>query len=141
MFQYKVIMVAVDIFSPCERLFTRLDHLASDDSEIHLVNVVQPQQTITSYGAYNAQDDSESIKAQAEKRMTALAESLRFTNVTIHCAVGKVADELEYVAQQRNVELIIIGAQEGKGVFTVLGSVASAIVHRADADVLTVKMR
>lgn len=140
MFQYNIIMVALDIFSSYERLITRLERMAGDDCEIHLVNVVQPQQTMVSYGGFNTQDDSESLKAQAEKRMRSLAESLRFSNITIHCAVGKVADELEYVARQRKAELIIIGAQGGSGVFTVLGSVASAIVHKADADVLTVKM-
>ncbi len=140
MSQYNIIMVAVDIFASYERLITRLDRMAADDSEIHLVHVVQPQQSMMAY-SYGAQDDSENIKAQAEQRLAALADSLRFNNITIHCAVGKVADELEYVAQQRNADLIIIGAQGGSGVFTVLGSVASAIVHRADADVLTVKMR
>lgn len=54
---------------------------------------------------------------------------------------GPTRDEIIRLAEERGVQLIVVGSHSRKGVGRLLGSTAASIMHAAPCDVLAVRMR
>jgi nucleotide-binding universal stress UspA family protein len=78
--------------------------------------------------------------AAAEKRMAAAAKEhfQNFPKLKTMVLVGSPAEKILELAQQENIDLIIIGAHARKGLERVFGSVANRVVTGAPCPVLTI---
>lgn len=79
------------------------------------------------------------MRKQAEKELAALGKQLGLNANYYVMKFGSIKKEILRVAQERQIDLIIIGSHGKHGLGRLLGSTANAIVHGAQCDVLIVR--
>ena len=116
-------------------------------ANISLIHVVPPIPVATVAPAPEAIPPVEQIsELEAENIETATARLRRFAvahdlaAAALNIRVGPVADEILRFSREIGADLIIVGSHGRRGIGRLLGSNASAIVHQAACDVLTVRL-
>ena len=80
-----------------------------------------------------------SIREQAEKELTTLAETLGVDAKHQLLEFGSTKNEVLRVAEENKVDLIVTGSHGKHGLALLLGSTAQAILHGAHCDMLIVR--
>ena len=112
------------------------------DAEVHLLHVVMNLEHLGN--VYVPEEKIRKIEEEtlsgAEKRITGFAaEFLMGLPVKTHIIVGDPAIEIVKFAEQKNIDLIIMGTHGRKGLDKIVfGSVALRVVKKATCPVLTV---
>lgn len=86
-------------------------------------------------------DLTEQMLGAARSRIAALAESLGVDEERRLVEVGSPKVEIVRVAQELDVDLIVVGSHGRHGVGLLLGSTASSVMHHALCDVLAVRLK
>ncbi len=137
---YKHILIATDLLPENKALIDKGIALAKEwQAKVSLVHVVEP---LPSYGyAYlGSADVEEALLKEAKKQMIALAKQYHIDVADTVVDVGPTKTEVIRVAQERKIDLIIVGSHSHSGWGLLLGSTATAVLHSATCDVLTIKM-
>ena len=145
---YERILGAIDLDDDNDAVLNRLAQLArSTGASARLVYVLDPVPielaATAAAGAMappsiTAGLDAERLQA-ARNKLAALAQ-LDDLQLDHSITTGAVADTLLDLAREFDADLIVLGSHGRSGIGRVLGSTASAIVHRAECDVLTVRL-
>ena len=78
------------------------------------------------------------------------AEKTRFIKMADHLGVddrrrwmvwGNPKQEIVHIAQQENIDLILVGSHGRHGLAMLLGSTANAVLHYAKCDVMAVRLK
>jgi universal stress protein A len=141
---YKHILLAVDFFEPAQVVIDRAKALAetykASFSIIHVVdNMPLPD---TGYGfdaAYDVDLTGEMIDA-AKKKLTDLAKKLGVEQDRIWVELGSPKLEITRIAEENQVDLIVVGSHGRHGFALLLGSTANGVLHHAKCDVLAVRL-
>ncbi|MCX7096044.1 MAG: universal stress protein [Methylobacter sp.] len=80
------------------------------------------------------------LMAAAKKRLANLAESLNIAEDCRWMEMGSPKLEIIRVAQENNVDLIVVGSHGRHGFALLLGSTANGVLHHALCDVLAVRL-
>jgi universal stress protein A len=144
---YKHILLAVDFYEHCEAVANRAKDLAikyqAKLSIIHVVDSLPITDTGYGYGAdmpFNM-DITKELMAGAKKRLVKLAEKLAVTEDRVWLEMGSPKTEIVRIAEENNVDLIIIGSHGRHGLALLLGSTANGVLHHATCDVLAVRLQ
>ena len=140
MHQYKKILVAVDIYSTYQPVIERAIKLAKSANDISLIHVNLPSVYFEPYGAAFQTDFIEDIQAQSDEKLKTVAKKYRIPDSQVHNVLGYPAEEIQAMAKQLDVELIVIGTHGRSGIKLLLGSTANAVLHGVERDVLAVKI-
>ena len=81
----------------------------------------------------------EQLMESARKRLQELAEKAGMKDAAQYVELGSTKLEILRVAQDRKVDLIVVGSHGRHGLARMLGSTASAVLHGAHCDVLAVR--
>ena len=81
------------------------------------------------------------IAEQAEGRLQQLAERHKLSESARFVEIGTPKREIIRIADEQNVDLIIIGSHGRHGLQLLLGSTANGVLHLAPCDVLAVRVR
>ena len=81
-----------------------------------------------------------SLEECANQELQRQAERLGLKDAECILGIGSPKREIVLVAQERDIDLIVIGGHGLHGLEYILGSTADGVLHRARCDVLTVRM-
>jgi nucleotide-binding universal stress UspA family protein len=115
-------------------------------ASIICVHVIEPIVPTVGYSGMTEPlpiaDISEQLEDSAERELPKLAECEECSGLTVEELIvhGEAASEIVRVAQERNVDLIVIASHGRTGLGRILfGSTAEAVVRHASCPVLVVK--
>lgn len=126
--------------------------LPAVDYAVQLANTFSASVTILhviewrSLGASFTVDDFtewDRLRESIESRLSDMAEQLRSKGATAQCVLktGSPADAILDLAKEQACDMVVMGTHGRRGVSRLLiGSVAEAVLRRADCPVLTVKL-
>lgn len=145
MADYQKILLATD-FSECKaQPAARAKALADTfGANLCLIHVVEPQPiSDPAYGTISPYDIelSEQMMLVAQNLLEKMAEDLGVPKERQWVEVGNPSTEIVRVAKEQGIDLIVVGTHGRRGFGVLLGSTASSVIHHADCDVLTVRLR
>ena len=145
MSNYQHILLAIDFFDQCEKVAKRAKRLAVlYQAKLSIVHVVDSLPiTDAVYGAdipFNL-DLTTELLTVARKRLAALSKELEIPEAQQWLEVGSPKIEIVRVAQENNIDLIVVGSHGRHGLALLLGSTANGILHYANCDVLAVRLQ
>ena len=138
---YKKILAAVDITDGSERIAERARDVAQRyGGEIILLHVVEyvPVEPMGEALLPAVQIEGELIE-RARKRIAELAARTGLERAEQLVHAGNIKAELVRVAQERGVDLIVLGARERHGVSIMFNQTEDTVLHAAPCDVLAVR--
>ena len=141
---YSHILLAVD-FTPVTDTVTQqaLELCQAFKARLSLVHVVEFTQMDMSNDLVLPQElelDQELMK-QSKQRLEELAVRLGLDRSRCIVRQGSTRREILHLAEELNIDLIVIGCHGRQGIQRLLGSTANAVLHGAPCDVLAVRIK
>ena len=138
---YNTILVAVDLSKDSLRVLDKAVAVANgDNSNIHLVHVVEPVAAAYSMDIYavNVIEIQQEAISMTEKKLKEIAKQLGIDEIKAHTLLGAPGPEIRNLATEINADAVVIGSHGHSGWKILLGSTAIKVLHGATCDVLTV---
>jgi len=140
---YKHILVGIDLTDETKQVLEKAVHIAKCcQAKISVAHVLEP--VAFAYGGDLPLDIADIQEHQIQKATEELKQHLSEIDFPItqeHVLVGQPADELHYLAEQQEVDLIVVGSHGRKGLALLLGSTPNSVLHGASCDVLAIRVR
>lgn len=144
MAEYRHILVAVDFTPEHTQVTDRAVWLAKQTgAQLSLIHVVEFVHVDLANELVLPQDMElqTQILETAETKLKEIAETLEVTGqVQQWVELGATKLEIHRVAEEQEVDLIVLGSHSRHGIGLLLGSTASAVLHGAPCDVLAVRV-
>jgi universal stress protein A len=86
-------------------------------------------------------DIDEALTRNALASLNKISERLNIPQTSLATATGSVSHEILQYAEEKAVDLIVVGSHGRHGLQLLLGSTANAILHHANCDVLSVRLK
>lgn len=145
---YRHILVAVDFGAGHEQVIERAKSLAhAEGARMSLVHVVEYLHLDLANELVLPQDVAleSQLAATAKRKLESLAAALAPATAGMPIGqwveMGSTKAEILRVAEEQDVDLIVIGSHGRHGLGRLLGSTANAVLHGAACDVLAVRIR
>ena len=141
---YKHLMIAVDLSRNTDWLIDKGKALAmvfgARTSLVHVVEYLQADVSDELSMPREAELDQE-LTELAETRLRELCDRHRFPDDACFLRRGSTKHEILRLAEQQDVDLIVVGSHGRSGIQLLLGSTANAVLHGAHCDVLAVRVK
>ncbi len=141
---YKHILLAADFTEKGSIVTKKAKQLAKDNqAQLSLIHVVDnPPIVDAGYGPIIpiGIDFTEQLITSAKKRLEKLADKFELKESKQWLEMGSPKLEIVRVAEENNVDLIIVGSHGKHGIALLLGSTANGVLHHAKCDVLAVRI-
>jgi universal stress protein A len=142
---YQHILLATDFAKCSQRVAQRARDLANlYHARLSLLHVVDNLPIADSvYGPVIPfdVDITDQLVETARKRLRAMADELGIPSDSQTLEVGSPQLEIIRVAEESEVDLIVVGSHGRHGLGLLLGSTANAVLHHAKCDVLAVRLK
>ena len=139
---YKKILLAVDLTEESKVVAERATELCQAfDSQLHIVHVIEPLSL--AYGGDVPMDLStvqEQIQEQAKSQLAEFSVQVGVEAERQHMIFGRPESEIQRVADEEGIDLIVVGSHGRHGLALLLGSTANGVLHGAMCDVLAVRV-
>ncbi len=142
---YQHILLAADFSEHGQYVAQKAYDMAQQNqarlSIIHIVDNLPI--TDTTYGPaipFDVDLDTELMNA-ARKRLAELGKQLQIPKAAQFIEMGNAKLEIVAVAEEQNVDLIVVGSHGRHGLALILGSTANGVLHHAKCDVLAVRLK
>jgi universal stress protein A len=141
---YKHILLAADFSEHGETVANRAKDLSERyQAKLSIVHVMD--NLLITDAAYGSTipfdlDLTAELMASAKKRLTNLADRLNIAEDCRWMETGSPKLEIIRVAEENNVDLIVVGSHGRHGFALLLGSTANGVLHHALCDVLAVRL-
>ncbi len=142
MHPYRKILLVVDLTEDSEVVGERAKAIAaSDQSTIQLLHVVEyvPVEPMGETLLPAVQIEEELIE-RARVRLKELAGSLGLGRSECFVEAGNIKAEIIRVAQEQQVDLIVLGSRERHGLAILLNFTEDTVLHASPCDVLAVRL-
>ena len=140
---YRHILVSLDLSDEAPQVLARAKALAdADGAKLSLVHVVEP--LTFAYGGdipVDLSEIQEQLQTQATGQLTKIAQPLGIADAQCHIRIGQPVTEIHEIADEEQVDLIVVGSHGRKGLALLLGSTANGVLHGAKHDVLAVRVQ
>lgn len=139
--EYKKILAAVDITDGSEKIAERARDVAQRyGGTVILLHVVEyvPVEPMGEALLPAVQIEGELVE-RAKKRIAELAAKAGLEQAEQLVHAGNIKAELVRVAQERGVDLIVLGSRERHGLSIMFNQTEDTILHAAPCDVLAVR--
>jgi len=139
---YQHILIAADFSSHHQQVLDKAtDIAASNQAKLSLCHIVEDY-PITDF-AYEPMisvdiDMREELLKSAKKTMASIAKTLAIPAENQWIEFGNPRHDIVRLAQEHDVDLIVVGSHGRHGIKLLLGSTANAVLHHAQCDVLAV---
>ncbi len=142
---YRHILVALDLAAETDYIVEAAMRAKSPDAKVSLIHVVEP--LVLGYGpdasgsaaAVTAKIEADGI-ANAKQRLADIGRDQDIAEENQHLLQGHPARAIHHVAQEEDVDLIVVGSHGRHGFGLLLGSTANGVLHGATCDVLAVRL-
>lgn len=142
MTDYQRVLLAVDLTEECRRVAHRARRLANrSGAELHIVHVIEPLSL--AYGGDVPMDLTavqDQIHEQARSHLADFAAAFDIEAEHRHLVFGRPESEIHRLAEQEEIDLIVVGSHGRHGLALLLGSTANGVLHGASCDVLAVRV-
>lgn len=141
---YSHLLVAVDLGTGCDALIRRAAHIAGlSNARLSLAHVVEylPAEPAAEAMLPPSQELEPELVKGAEKQLTEFAARAGAADASLHIAVGNIPSELARLAEDLDVDLVVAGAHEKRGIFFFSGGTERALLKRVGCDVLTIRLK
>lgn len=137
---YKHILVAIDIYGDYQSVLNRAAAIANDSTRISLIYVIEPVYYTEIYDGGMIVDLHNKAREKAKESLANICSeySVSLDNTCIED--GHPGSKIHAAAEEKQVDLIIIGSHGKRGLQLLLGSTANAVLHGAKCDVLAVRI-
>jgi len=147
---YRQILIATDYSHAAQQVSEKGFALAkSCDARVSLLHVVEyiPPFDLSSDLVLPEFDLEQEMLENARERMQDLATELGRRHdidaetIQTWVELGSPKEEIVRIAEERSVDLIVMGSHGTHGLALLLGSTANAVLHHAACDVLAVRIK
>lgn len=142
---YQHILLAVDLSAHGDYVIQKAQHLANifhaKLSIIHVLdNIPMPD---TAYGTIIPlyRDSSYELLEAEKSRLMQLGDQLNVDPGCRWMVWGVPGQEIVRIAEQEQVDLIIVGSHGRHGLALLLGSTANSVLHHATCDVMAIRLQ
>jgi universal stress protein A len=139
---YKHILIGLDLSPESQQVIDRVKFLfTNSDTKISICHVLEP--LAFTYGGdipIDLSDVQTQLQEQATGRLAALAEQLNVSPEDQHIILGHPAQEMHNMANNDEVDLIVVGSHGRHGLALIFGSTSNSVMHGASCDVLAVRI-
>jgi universal stress protein A len=140
-------MAAVDLTEEADQVLTEAKRIADDHgAKLSLLTVVKPLTQV--YGGLDMAAYTQATVNFEREAQTQAAEQLKELGARFdikaentHAVIGGPSPQIVEVANDQNADLIVIGSHGKHGLGLLLGSTANGVLHHADCDVLTIRIK
>ncbi|MCG8426754.1 MAG: universal stress protein [Chromatiales bacterium] len=142
MANYQHILLATDFSGDSERVVDKAIELAEQNgAKLSLLHVVEYTGTVYTgeIPLPESLNIDQELTEQAEGNLQTLIRR-KGVQATTHVATGIPKKEINRVAEENGVDLIVIGSHGKHGLQLLLGSTANGVLHLAQCDVLAVRV-
>ena len=145
MSHYKHILLAVDFSDYGMDVADKARELAKNNqAQLSIIHVVDylPINDAT-YGPIIPfeGDLAKQLMDSAEERLQKMADDLAIVKEKQWLEMGSPKLEIVRIAEENNVDLIVVGSHGRHGFALLLGSTANGVLHHATCDVLAVRLK
>jgi len=144
MSNYKHILLAVDFSDHGDEVAKTAVRLAAqNEAKLSVVHVVDNLPiTDPTYSSIPFDVDfSQEMLDNAKTRLTKFANQLEIPEDRQWLEIGSPKLEIVRIAEENQVDLIVIGSHGRHGLALLLGSTANGVLHHAHCDVLAVRLK
>jgi universal stress protein A len=137
---YQQVLVAVDLTAESKQILDKAVQVGAG-ATLHLVHVIEP--LAYAYGGDIPMDLSEvqnQLQQQASQQLAQLAKPLGVDTEHQHVLIGQPTGEIHRLADEKRVDLIVVGSHGRQGLALLLGSTANGVLHGVKCDVLAVRV-
>ena len=142
---YQHLLLAADFTAHGEQVADRATDLAdryqAQLSVIHVVDNLPISDAVYGPVIPFEVDLTDELIAAAKKRLAQLAEKLAIPEPRRWLEIGSPKLEIVRVAEQNDVDLIVVGSHGRHGLALLLGSTADGVLHNAQCDVMAVRLQ
>lgn len=141
--EYKNILVAIDLSEDSRKVLMRAKEIAArnQDAKLSVVHTLEPLGF--AYGGDIPMDLTsiqDQLDSHARTRLKELLEDIDIPEENQHVLVGMPDTETHRLANEKGVDLIVVGSNGRHGFQLLLGSVSTGVLHGAPCDVLAVRV-
>lgn len=144
---YKHVLAAVDLSEEADRVLTEAKRIADDHgAKLTVVTVVKPLTQV--YGGLDMAAYTQATvnfereaQMQAKEQLIELAGNYGVAADAVHAVIGGPSPQIVEAAGDQGADLIVIGSHGKHGLGLLLGSTANGVLHHAECDVLTIRMK
>ena len=142
---YQHILIAADFSNHTDMVIHRAKALAAaNNTRLSLCHIVEDF-PLTDF-AYEPMisvdaDMREALLDAGKKQLTALGQKFDIEPNRQWIEFGSPGRDIVRIAEENNVDLIVVGSHGRKGIKMLLGSTANAVLHHARCDVLAVRLQ
>ncbi|WP_281646890.1 universal stress protein [Parendozoicomonas sp. Alg238-R29] len=139
---YQHILVAIDLTEEADAVLEKARSIAeANNAKLTLVHVVEPLSV--AYGSDIPLDLTtlqDEITQQARERIAKLADKIHVEKGEQHVVYGRPEREVHRIAEEADIDLVVVGSHGRHGLALILGSTSTSILHGASCDVLAVRV-
>lgn len=141
---YQKILVAVDLNEEALLLIDRAKKLLNPKGELHLIHVssvmadLYPVSAMGSAVPVEVASYQQKYFTESQTYLEKLAAKVGIKESDIHLITGMQAQQIKKLAEEQQVDLIVIGVHEKNRLASMLGSVANGVLHNTPCDILSV---
>ena len=143
---YQHILLATDLSDTCKQVALKALELATiNQSKLTVIHVAEIMPILdVNYEAVPAWEFdielNQVLFSNAEKKLTAFISELNLNPHQQFVEQGDPRDEIIRIAEENQVDLIVLGSHGRHGLALLLGSTANSVLHHAKCDVLAVRL-
>jgi universal stress protein A len=140
---YRNILVAIDVSEEAEQVLQAAADIAEmNQAQVKIIHVTDnPVTPYSQWSDYVVPYSEVQIREVIFNKLAARVESCGLSKSLITIDFGRAIDVILAKAEQEQSDLIVVGSHGRHGVKLLLGSTANGILHRANCDVLAVRVR
>ncbi|MFO7530597.1 MAG: universal stress protein [Marinobacter sp.] len=139
---YKKMLVAIDLTEEAPQVLNKAKAISSaHGAELMLVHVVEP--VGYAYGGDIPMDLTElqdQLDKAAKEQLGKYGDEYGVAKENQVVTVGRPESEIHRLAEEQDVDLVIVGSHGRKGFQLLLGSTANGVLHGTECDVLAVRI-
>ncbi len=141
--KYKHVLVAIDVSNEADALLQQAKQIAQAfNCKLSVLHVCEPIPAVLGeYLTLELPIGTKTLQDHVKNRLCKLTHDQGMPPEDVHIVHGRTAEEVVTHADNYHVDLIITGSHTRKGLQRLLGSTANEILHKANCDVMTLKIR
>jgi universal stress protein A len=144
---YKHVLAAVDLSDEANQVLREAKQVAEEHgAKLSIISVVKPLTQV--YGGLDMAAYTQAsvnfereAQAQALEKLRVVGAELGVAADDVVAAIGAPAPQVVDSAKDLGADLIVIGSHGKHGLGLLLGSTANGVLHHADCDVLTIRIK
>lgn len=139
---YKKMLVAIDLTEEAPQVLNKAKAVSeAHGAELMLIHVVEP--VGYAYGGDIPMDLTElqdQLDKAAHEQLESYGSQYGIPESSQIVTVGRPESEIHRLAQEHDVDMVIVGSHGRKGFQLLLGSTANGVLHGTECDVLAVRI-